>query len=445
MKKNNLFSEFDPVTEKQWKQKIHADLKGADYNETLIWQSAEGIDVRPFYTAENDLETYSNSLAESWKLGQRISSGDNYPSDLETIVIKFSEAGEIPKALLEKAMSRGIFIHLEMDFLSQEFIARVEGIFRDYAHYALNIDLLGTLSRTGNWNKSNSEDHAILQFLLQHSKAPYVCAVDTGLFQNAGANRIQQLAYGLLQANEYLNFGVQHGLDPKPFVFKTAIDGNYFFEIAKLRALRWLWDTLAAEYGLDAPCHIIAEPSLRNKTTFDYNSNLLRTTLECMSAIQGGADTVVNRPYDSHFKYENEFSSRIALNQLRILKHESYLDKVNNPADGSYYIESLTEQLAQKALSLFKELEASGGYYQHLRSGMLQKKIREQAKAQEEDFDAGNEKLVGANAYVNEEESVLDQLDFAPFIQKEARRTEVEPIVPKRLASTVEKERMKDG
>ncbi len=445
MKKNNLFSEFDPVSEKQWKHKIHADLKGADYNETLIWQSGEGIDVRPFYMADSEEFSYSSKHPEAWRIGQRIASGDDFPKDLEVIIIKISEADEVPQALIEKAMSQGLFLHLEMGFLSQEYIGRVEGIIGDYANFALNVDLLGNVSRTGNWYKNNAEDHAILQFLLQHSKATYVCSVDTGLFQNAGANRIQQLAYGLLQANEYLNFGEQHGLNPKPFVFKSAIDGNYFFEIAKLRALRWLWDTLAAEYGLHTTCHIIAEPSLRNKTTLDYNTNLLRSTMECMSAINGGADTIVNRPYDSHFKYENDFSSRIALNQLRILKHESYLDKVINPADGAYYIENLTEQLAQKALSLFKELEASGGYYQHLRSGMLQKKIKEQAQTQASDFEAGTEKLVGVNAYMNEEDSVMDQLDFSPFLQKEARKTEVEPIVTKRLASRLEKTRMKDG
>ena len=442
---NKLFSEFDPVSEKQWKQKIHADLKGADYNEALIWQSAEGIDVRPFYSRSEKQDARGNTHESAWRIGKRIEIGDGFPSDLEAVILKITDEGDVPKDLLDKALDQGVFLHLEMGFLSQEYIARVEAIMESYPNYALNIDLLGQLSRTGIWFKNNSEDHAILQFLLQHSKAPFICAVDTGLFQNAGANCTQQLAYGLLQANEYLNFGAQHDLPPKAISFKTAIGGNYFFEIAKLRALRWLWDSLAQEYNLNTPCHILAEPSLRNKTTFDYNANLLRTTMECMSAIHGGADTVVNRAYDSHFKDKNNFSQRIALNQLRMLKHESYLDKVGNPADGAYYIESLTEQLAQKALKLFKELEASGGYLQHLRSGILQKKIREQAKTQEAAFDAGNEKLVGANAYANEEETVVDQLDFSPFLQKEARKTDVEPIVAKRLAETLEKTRMKNG
>lgn len=442
---NKLFSEFDPVSEKQWKQKIHADLKGADYNETLIWQSTEGIDVKPFYSRSEKQEARGKTHKSAWRIGQRLSSGDDIPGDLEAIVLDITDEEEVPKDFLEKTMDHGAFLHLEMGFLSQEFVARIEDILGDYPNYALTIDLLAKLSRTGNWFKNNSEDHAILKFLMQHSKAPFVCAVDTGLFQNAGANCVQQLAYGLLQANEVLNFGSQHKLAPKPLVIKTAIGGNYFFEIAKLRALRWLWDSLAHEYELSAPCHILAEPSLRNKTTFDYNSNLLRTTMECMSAIHGGADTVVNLAYDSHFKDRNDFSQRIALNQLRMLKNESYLDKVGNAADGAYYIESLTEQLAQKALSLFKELEASGGYYEHLRSGTLQKKIREQAKAQEAAFDVGNEKLVGANAYADKGESVIDQLDFSPFLQKDPRKTEVEPIVAKRLAETLEKTRMKNG
>ncbi|NND15438.1 MAG: methylmalonyl-CoA mutase, partial [Eudoraea sp.] len=406
MKKNNLFSDFDPVTDQQWKQKIQADLKGADYNETLVWQSPEGIDVKPYYFRGKEQEAGSNT-SSVWKMGRQIGpDADEFPDDLEAIILDIVEDQEVPVNLLEAAMDKGIFLHLQMGFLSQEYVARVENILGDYPNYALNIDLLGNLSRTGNWHNTNSEDHAILQFLLQHSKSSFVCSVDTALFQNAGANRVQQLAYGLLQANEYLNFGEQHELPSKALVFKVSIDGNYFFEIAKLRALRRLWDTLAPEYGLNANCHIVAEPSLRNKTTFDYNTNLLRSTMECMSAIHGGADTVVNKAYDSHFKYANDFSDRIALNQLRILKNESYLDKVSNPADGAYYIDSLTEQLAQKALVLFKELEASGGYFQNLKSGTLQKKIKEQAQSQQELFDAGTEKLVGANAFENEEESM---------------------------------------
>ena len=440
--KTDPFYPFDPVSEKEWKQKIQVDLRGADYNDTLIWQSEEGIDVKPFYVVDGERLTVDGGQIKSWKIGMKLEENmDSIPEDVEVVEIPIEDENQLPETTIKMAIERGCFIHFEMDFLSQEAVSRLTELLGDYQEYALNVDLLGRLARTGNWFHSNKEDHAILQFLMQHARTPMVCSVDMGLFQNAGANRVQQLAYALAQVNEYLNFGDYHDVRPI-FVFNVAIDGNYFFEIAKLRALRWLWQSLAAEYGMDQACHILARPSSRNKSTYDYNTNLLRSTMECMAAIQGGADTVLNQPYDSHFKNPHEFSQRIALNQLRILKHEAYLDQVQNAADGAYYIEQLTQQLAEKALELFKSIEASGGYYKALKEGTIQRKIREQAAKQQETFDASETKYVGSNAYLNEEEKIKEQLELDPFLAKNPRKTEIEPIVVKRLAEGMEERRM---
>lgn len=441
--KTDPFYPFDPVSEKEWKQKIQADLKGADYNETLVWQSEEGIDVKPFYSVDSRQLTVDSMPKGVWRIGMRIEDFmDTIPEDVESVVVPIANDNELPVVLIKAAMEQGCFIHFEMDFLSQETVSRLQELTGDYPDYALNIDILGHLARSGNWYHSNKEDYAILQFLLQHAQAPFVYRVDTGLFQNAGANRVQQLAYGLAQANEYLNFGAQHKLHLKAPVFKLSPDGNYFFEIAKIRALRWLWQSLASEYGIDRDCHILATPSMRNKSTYDYNTNLLRSTMECMAAIHGGADTVVNQAYDAHFKHPHEFSQRIALNQLRILKHEAYLDQVTNAADGAYYIEKLTEQLAEKALELFKTIEAAGGYFKQIKEGIIQKKIREQAAKQQAAFDSGKDKYVGANAYQDENESVKGELEINPFLEKKARKTEIEPIVTKRLAEALEERRL---
>jgi len=154
------------------------------------------------------------------------------------------------------------------------------------------------------------------------------------LYQNAGANNIQQLAYALSHANEYLNhFDTILDSDAKKslqLIFKVSVGSNYFFEIAKLRALREIWSVLATEYNVNTSCTILATPSKRNKTIYDYNVNLLRTTTECMSAILGGADVIYNLPYDSLYHESNEFGNRISRNQLLVIKKESYLDKVNN-------------------------------------------------------------------------------------------------------------------
>src|SRR5690606_37466381 len=160
----------------------------------------------------------------------------------------------------------------------------------------------------------------------------------------------RQLAYALAQLNEYLNAFASKPETVNKTIFKVATGSNYFFEIAKIRALRLLYASLAKEYAINAECHIVAMPSKRNKTLYDYNVNMLRTTTECMSAVLGGADTICNLPYDALYHKSNEFGERISRNQLLILKHESYFDSVTNASDGSYYIESLTTQLAEKAL-----------------------------------------------------------------------------------------------
>src|SRR5690606_18492572 len=160
-----------------------------------------------------------------------------------------------------------------------------------------------------------------------------------------------------------------------------------------------------------------ATPTKRNKTLYDYNVNLLRTTTECMSAILGGADAVANLPYDALYHKSNEFGERISRNQLLIMKHESYLDKVGNAADGSYYIESLNSQSAEKALVLFEEIEANGGFIKQLGDGTIQRKIRESAEKEQQLFDDGKEVLLGTNKHPNKTDRMAHELELYPFVK----------------------------
>jgi methylmalonyl-CoA mutase len=252
---------------------------------------------------------------------------------------------------------------------------------------------------------------------------------------------VQQIAYSLSHANEYFN-----RITPisQPIVFEVSVGTNYFFEIAKLRALRLLFNLIAKEYNHNFDCHLLVSPTKRNKTLYQYNINMLRTTTECMSAILGGADAIVNLPYDALYHKDNEFSDRIARNQLLILKHESHFDKVNNPADGSYYIESLTNQLSEKALTLFKDIEANGGFLKQLNEGIIKKKIQESAHKEQELFDSNQEILVGTNQYINKKDSMKDNLELFPFVKIKPRKTLISPIIEHRLAEKVEKERLKN-
>ncbi|WP_337994755.1 methylmalonyl-CoA mutase family protein [Polaribacter ponticola] len=286
---------------------------------------------------------------------------------------------------------------------------------------------------------SLKEDYRKLENIV--SETNNSISISGDLYQNAGATITQQLAFTLAHANEYLNhFGKEVA---SKINFKFAASGNYFFEIAKLRAFRVLWETLLDEYDVNnIETNIFTQPSLRNKTLYDYNVNMLRTTSECMSAILGGSNTVSNISYDTMYHKSNEFGERISRNQLLILQQESYLKESQNYADGSYYIESITNQLAEKALTIFKQIEDAGGFLHQLKSGVIQKKIAENVLKEEESFKNKNIVLLGTNMQPNNEDKMKHDLELFPFVKQRNIKTIIIPINRKRLSESLEKERL---
>lgn len=455
-----LFEGFDEVSAKQWKQQIQFDLKGADYNETLVWKSPEGINVKPFYH-EDDFKKDFRPIPgqpESWKIAQKIFIDDEKIANsialnasergAEAIIFTAAEDFE-PRNVFKDFPFETVSIYFNLTFLSEAFYNKLIKFFSEKkAAVFYNIDLIGNLARTGNWFHNLKKDHEMLDSLFQKYPSENLLSVDATLYQNAGANIVQQLAYALAHANEYLNHvchpELSEGLHKQNFklTFQLATGPNYFFEIAKIRALRKLYATLAKEYNTIETCHIIATPSKRNKTLYDYNVNLLRSTTECMSAVLGGADTVCNMPYDALYHKSNEFGERISRNQLLILKHESYFDTVSNPADGTYYIESLTDELADKALQLFKEIEKGGGFLQQLKEGTIQKKIKESAEKEQKQFDSGELKLLGTNYHPNKNDRMKNDLELFPFVKHNPVKTLIAPIIEKRISEIIEQERL---
>ncbi|RZJ54556.1 MAG: methylmalonyl-CoA mutase [Flavobacterium sp.] len=447
-----LFDDFNPVSSKQWKQKIQFELDGADYNETVIWNSPEDIQVKPFYHRDEfskaaDVET----KAADFKICQNIFVYDIEKSiqrALNTIErgaesLRFTienEKTDVQK-LLENLPLENRIVYFNLKFLSIDFVKLLDTIsIQKKSTFYCNLDPIGHFAREGNWfTTSDKNNFETLEFISKSTTNLSLLSIDLGLYQNAGANITQQIAYSLAHANEYLNRLPEI---PKQIVFEVSVGTNYFFEIAKLRALRMLFKLIAAEYNPDLECHLLVTPTKRNKTIYDYNVNMLRTTTESMSAILGGADAVANLPYDSLYHKDNEFGDRIARNQLLVLKHESYFDKVNNPADGSYYIENLTMQLAEKSLTLFKDIESNGGFLKLLNDGTIKKKIQESANKEQELFDSKKEVLLGTNKYPNKEDKMKHDLELFPFVKIKPRKTLITPIIEKRLAEKIEQERL---
>ena len=450
MSKNKLFQDFNPVSSKQWKHLIQYDLKGADYNDTLVWESPEGIKVKPFYHSDEIENKFEILIPQSsFSILQNIFVHDVAKSNeraLDTLnrgaeSIRFTienESISIQDLMKNLPLEKTIY-YFNLSFLSIDFVSKINEYAKNHlANFIIQIDPIGQLCKDGNWYENLDKDFKKLNKIAQHSAVSFL-NISSGIYQNAGANMVQQLAYTLAHINEYFN---RISNIDQPITIEVAIGSNYFFEIAKLRALRLLFNTLAKEYNHTFDCNIIATPTKRNKTIYDYNVNMLRTTTECMSAILGNANAIANLPYDNLYHKDNEFGDRIARNQLLILKQESYFDKVQNPADGTYYIENLTEQLAEKALILFKEIEANGGFITQLIEGNIQRKISESAAKEQELFDSGKEVLLGTNKYPNKNDKMKHDLELFPFVKQNPRKTLITPIIEKRLAEKVEQERL---
>tara|TARA_R110002072_G_scaffold9239_2_gene45329 strand:- start:20592 stop:21941 length:1350 start_codon:yes stop_codon:yes gene_type:complete len=443
----NLFDDFNSVSSKEWKQKIQADLKGADYNENLIWKSPEGIHVKPFYHHDEFLEGFTPipGQPEGWNIGQFLFIDDVEVANklaLDALqrgaeAIYFTAEKEFNTDTLFKNLPiENHIFYFDLKFLSPEFCKHPA--FAKANVFLLN-DIINHHTKDGNWYKTLKEDFSQLEDIVLKTKT---LSVDAISYQNSGATISQQLAYALAHANEYLNAFGNNPASIENVIFKISVGSNYFFEIAKIRALRLLYASLAKEYNVSRTCHIIALPSKRNKTLYDYNVNMLRTTSECMSAVLGGADTICNLPYDSLYHKSNEFGERISRNQLLILKHESYFDSVTNASDGSYYIESLTTQLAEKALEIFKDIEKGGGFLAQLKEGTIQKKIKESAAKEQKAFDDGEKVLLGTNKHPNKEDRMKHNLELYPFLKTKPRKTHIEPIIERRLAEKLEQERL---
>lgn len=446
-----LFDTFEKVSSKEWKQKIQYELKGADYNDTLVWESLEGIKVKPFYHSDDVTTKFPSGRTKSFSILQNIFVHDvdksNYRAQetlhrgAESIRFTIENDTIAIENLMQNLPKENASYFFYLPFLSIDFVTKLNQFTakNDY-NFIVQVDPIHQLGKDGNWFDNLPKDFEKLNQISFKTNTGFL-NINSTLYQNAGANMVQQLAYTLAHVNEYFN----RIPDLKqPITIEVAIGSNYFFEIAKLRALRLLFNTLAREYNPDLECIIIATPTKRNKTLYDYNVNMLRTTTECMSAILGNADYISNFPYDGLYHKDNEFGDRIARNQLLILKHESYFDEVNNASDGSYYIEELTSQLAEKALLLFKEIEAKDGFITQLIEGTIQKKISESATKEQEWFDSGKEILLGTNKYPNKNDKMKHDLELFPFMKHNPRKTLITPIIEKRLAEQVEQERLKN-
>lgn len=447
---DSSFHVFPEVSSKLWKQKIQFELQGDDYNRNLIWKNPEGIDVKPFYHPDDFttpiFDTINTGSAKGCfkihvhnaaKANQKVRQIVN--NQIESIYfIVYSEQIDV-EVLFAEIAQENIDFHIEIKFLSINYIEKLQNfIAENKIKIYLYIDIIDHLTQNGNWFYNLEKDFKILHEIINIS-LPFksVLSVNTLQYHNAGANIVQQLAYTMAHANEYLNFinnsdllqDSVKGENGKNlyFSFKIATGPDFFFEIAKIKALRILWKTLSNHYNLKSDCHIIAFPSYRHQTLLKNSLNKTRNSTSCLIAFLGGADTVCNVPHDLFYQKEHTISENEAMNVLTELKHK----KIKG-LKGSFYVETITEQLAQKALQLFKQIEKGGGFLNQLKNHTIQKKIKESAEIEQREF---NENYL--TFYKNSE--IVDKIEINPFLKKVSRKTIIQPVIQKRLSEDYEK------
>jgi methylmalonyl-CoA mutase len=492
MPENKLFTEFPPVSTSQWEETIRKDLKGADYEKKLVWKTMEGFQVRPYYRAE-DVELagseaqmpgvypYLNgyhTAGNSWEVHQDVWVDD--PVEANARALDLLNKGVSSLGFCFSTDARAHFIneasftlllkniqlqHIRLNFNAGNRTKDILSLLKSHAlaHHIpkeslrgnMFFDLLGNLTRTGNFYESEKADLAALVLAVQkvrkHFSGIRVIPVDGSLFRNAGSGIVQELAFSLSMANEYLAQLAERGVACED-TFRSmhllfATGSSYFMEIAKLRAARLLFSRLAEGWNLqpeDARLWIHSLNCQWNKTIYDSHVNILRSTTEAMSAILGGTDSLQVEPYDTCFRSADQFSERIARNIQVVLKEEAYFDRVANPASGSYLIENLTNSIASAAWTLFKEIEKEGGYLKSLHSGTIQTRIADTAKERFTNISSKKEILLGTNQFPGFNESVIGNIhQEIVFPRRTYYPSETAPLYQARGAEQFEKLRLR--
>jgi methylmalonyl-CoA mutase len=234
-------------------------------------------------------------------------------------------------------------------------------------------------------------------------------------YHNSGASAVQELAFSLATGVEYLQKISSKGLKinevAKKIKFTFGVGSFYFMEVAKLRAARMLWSKILEAFNVNEEnrkIFIHVKTSKLNQTYFDPFVNTLRTTTEAFSAIVGGVDSIHTNPFDESFNPADDFSRRLARNTQIILKEESHLDQVIDPAGGSYFVEKLTDEIAKAAWELFQTVEEKSGMLKAIQSGFVQDEIAKVADLKKKDFVKRKSVLVGTNMYANPKEKMLE-------------------------------------
>lgn len=450
--KKRLFDMFAPVTPEEWRAKAEVDLKGADFDKKMVWRTNEGFNVQPLYRG-SDIEGLkaTDSLPGQYPFVRGTRAHNTWAVRQNIRVTDVAQANAKAREIVTKGVT-AIGFKLGKAGAETDLKALLAGL--DLKKVEINIDccpkcaLSVTKALVELCKEQKIEDYFVgsvafdpFKRQLKHGSAfpgdiaamaaelleaarPVahlrVLSVDSLMLNNAGAYIYQELGYALAWGNEWMAMMTEAGFDAKEVAtrikFNMGISTIYFMEIAKFRAARMLWAQIVKQYNPSCDCacmmNVNAETTTFNHTVYDSYVNLLRTQTEAMSAALAGVDSIVVTPFDASYKESDDFSERIARNQQIMLLEESHLDKVADPAGGSYYVETLTASLAQEGWKLFLDVEDKGGFAAALTDVIEQ--VNASANARFDKVAKRREQLLGTNQFPNFTEKAADKADAAP-------------------------------
>ncbi|MDP1521450.1 methylmalonyl-CoA mutase [Porticoccus litoralis] len=492
-----------------WANLASKETKGKS-PEDMVWQTPEGIAVKPIYTAEDvaDLDYQDNlpgfapfkrgpkatmyagrpwtvrqyagfSTAEASNAfyrrnlaaGQQglsvafdLATHRGYDSDHERVVGDVGKAGvaidsvEDMKILFDGIPLDKVSVSMTMNgavlpVMANYIVAAEEqGVTPDKLAGTLQNDILKEFMVRNTYIYPPAPSMRIVADIIGYTaeNMPKFNSISISGYhmQEAGATNVQELAYTIADGIEYVRTAIASGLDVDKFAprlsFFFAIGMNFFMEIAKLRAARILWSTLMEEKfapkdqrSLMLRTH--CQTSGVSLTSKDPYNNVMRTTIEAMSAVLGGTQSLHTNALDEALALPTDFSARIARNTQLVIQEETGITNVVDPLAGSYYVESLTDQLVKEARKLIDEVEEMGGMTKAVESGMPKLRIEQAAALRQARIDRGEEVIVGVNKYQLAEEPPVDILDIDNTAVRESQVARLEKIRAQRDSAACDK------
>ena len=474
--RDNLFSDFEFPSYETWYETTVASLKGKPF-EKLVRNSAEDIEIRPMYRAEDvaDIEhlgtlpgqfpfvrgtTAQGYQKQPWQIAQAISS--SLPADFNRAVLadlargqtavnipldpptrlgldpQQSEAGQVGLQGVSASTATDFATMLnEVDITANPVIVQAGSAAFPIAALlvasqddasalsgVIENDPIAFLLENGrfptNLNIAYNEMSMLAQWAAAHAPNLRTIGLNGTAYHEGGASAVQELAFVLATAVSTIRAVQERGLDINTIANQMhvtfGVGGNFFMEVAKLRAARLLWAQMMTAFGADEAaqklhCHVTT--AQHNKTITDAHVNMLRATTEAFSGAVGGVDSMNVAPFDDAKRPSDEFSRRIARNVQIILQEEANLTSLVDPAGGSWYVEYLTDQIAAKAWALFQEIEQAGGMTAVSTTNFCQEQLNQTCQKRLASFHKRKDVLVGTNMYANPaEELISDSTDY---------------------------------